>query len=692
MEASREIFWSMGLVGPIIIYIGGAAALAALIIAIYRRIQLWKIGTADNRLDNPGKRIRDFIVLGIIEGLFHKKIFREPYPGIMHFLIFIGAILLFIVTALDVINHYIVHFMVGNVYLGISMAGDIGGVLLLIGAIMAVVRRYIQKPERLNSILDDGVFLILIFAVVITGFFIEGFRMVVATPEGLSQPEFYLHPEWSKWSFVGYSIASLFAGLAEGTRLAWYTGLWWFHSILSLGAIIYICFAFSKATHILVSPVNVFLKSSRPKGALAPINIEEAETFGVGEIKNFTWKQLMDLDACTNCGRCQDRCPAYLTGKPLSPRKVVQDLKTHLLSQSKVLLGAKEAGSENGNAGSESKALINEVILEDELWSCTTCRACQDICPVYVEHIDKIVDMRRNLVLEQAQMPETGEAVLRCIETRGHSCRGTTATRTDWTEGLDVKLLSDDSNVDIAFWVGCSASLEDRNIKVAIAVAKILKAAGVNFAILGTEETCCGEPARRLGNEYLFQLQAMKNIELLKGYNVKKIVATCPHCFNTIKNEYPQFDGCFEVIHHSQLIEELLNQGKLRPALTDNGKVTYHDSCYLGRHNDIYESPRKVVGHVSKSHVIEMERSRNNGFCCGGGGGRFWMEERIGKRISETRVEQIVECGADVVASACPYCLQMFEDAIKAKEVEESLKAMDIAELLAAALEKESTG
>jgi len=691
MEASREIFWSMGLVGPIIIYIGGAAALAALILAIYRRIQVWKIGTADSRLDNPGKRIKDFIVLGIVEGLFHKKIFREPYPGIMHFLIFVGAILLFIVTALDVINHYIVHFMVGNVYLGISMAGDIGGVLLLIGAIMAVVRRYIQKPDRLNSILDDGVFLILIFAVVITGFFIEGFRMIVATPEGLSQPEFYSHPEWSIWSFVGYAIASLFASLAEGTRLAWYTGLWWFHSILSLGAIIYICFAFSKATHILVSPVNVFLKSSRPKGALAPINIEEAETFGVGEIKNFTWKQLMDLDACTNCGRCQDRCPAYLTGKPLSPRKVVQDLKTHLLSQSKALLGSKEASSENGNAGIEAKALINEVILEDELWSCTTCRACQDICPVYVEHIDKIVDMRRNLVLERAQMPETGEAVLRCIETRGHSCRGTTATRTDWTEGLDVKLLSDDSNVDIAFWVGCAASLEDRNIKVAIAVAKILKAAGVNFAILGTEETCCGEPARRLGNEYLFQLQAMKNIELLKGYNIKKIVATCPHCFNTIKNEYPQFDGCFEVVHHSQLIEELLNQGRLKPALVDNGKVTYHDSCYLGRHNDIYESPRKVVGHISKSHVIEMDRSRNNGFCCGGGGGRFWMEERIGKRISETRVEQIVECGANVVASACPYCLQMFEDAIKAKEVEESLKAWDIAELLAAAMEKDVT-
>ena len=571
------------------------------------------------------------------------------------------------------------------------MAVDIGGVFVLIGVIMAAVRRYIQKPERLNTILDDAIVLSLIFVVVVTGFFLEGFRMIAATPEGLSQPEFYSHPEWSMWAFGGYWIAGLFAGLAEGTRIAWYTGLWWFHVALSVGAVIYVCLSFDRLTHILVSPVNVFFRSLRPKGALVPINIEEAETFGVGKIEDFTWKQLLDLDACTDCGRCQDRCPAYLSGKPLSPRKVIQDLKTHLLERSDVLLAAKRANPGNGNGGDAAKAMLGEVITEDELWSCTTCRACMEICPVFVEHIDKIVDMRRNMVLEQASMPETGEAVLRCIETRGHSCRGTTYTRTDWANGLDVKLLSEDANVDLVYFVGCAAALEDRSMKVAIAFAKILKAAGVNFAILGPEETCCGEPARRLGNEYLFQMQAMKNIKVLKGYNVKKIVTACPHCFNTLKNEYPQFDGEFEVIHHTELIADLLKQGKIKPSPLGDGKLTYHDSCYLGRHNDIYNQPRQVLSSISQSKLLEMKQSRRNGFCCGGGGGRYWMEERIGQRISEMRIDQVVETGADVVATACPYCLQMFEDAIKAKEVEESLKALDIAELLAAQLDKGST-
>jgi Fe-S oxidoreductase/nitrate reductase gamma subunit len=684
MEAFREIFWDIAF-GPLILYPLGAAALGVFIYAIYRRCRLWAIGKPDKRWDNLGKRVRDFIVTGIVDGFFHRRFFREPYPGIMHFLIFGGSIVLLVGTALDVIDHYVVHFIYANVYLGLGLAMDIGGVAILVGVIMAVVRRYIQKPERLNTVLDNAVVLTLIFVVVVTGFFIEGFRMLTATPDGLTRPEFYSHPEWSRWSFGGYFIASLFAGLSESTRLAWYLGLWWFHAAVALGAIFYVCLSFDKLTHIIVSPVNVFLRSSRPKGALAPINLEEAETFGVSKIEDFTWKQLLDLDACTDCGRCQDRCPAYLTGKPLSPRKVIQDLKAHLLDRSSALLSAKPATVADGGG---VKALIGEVILEDELWSCTTCRACQEICPVFIEHIDKLVDMRRNLVLEQAKVPETGEAVLRCIETRGHSCRGTTLTRTDWTSGLDIKLLAEEGHVDLVYYVGCAAALEDRSMKIAIATGKILKAAGVSFAILGPEETCCGEPARRLGNEYLFQMQAMKNIELLKKYNTKKIVTTCPHCFNTIKNEYPQFGGEFEVAHHTQFIAELLRQGKIKPASTSDGELTYHDSCYLGRHNDIYKPPRQILTSISKSGLLEMKRARRNGFCCGGGGGRYWMEERIGKRISEERIEDVIGTGAGIVATACPYCLQMFEDAIKAKEVGESLKALDIAELLAAALER----
>jgi Fe-S oxidoreductase/nitrate reductase gamma subunit len=686
LEAFREIFWDISL-GPVILYPLGLGALGIFIWALVNRWHLWRVGKPDNRSDHLAKRFWNYIVLTFSDAVIHRRFLREPYPGIMHYLLFIGGSILLIGTGLDVIDHYVYHFIYGNVYLGLGFALDMGGVLMLVGVILAVIRRYIMKPQRLNTVLDNGVVLILIFIVVFTGYFIEGFRMLAATPDGLAQPVFYSHPEWAQWSFGGYFVAGFFAGLSDAVRINTYLGLWWFHTALALGAIYYVCYSFDNLTHIIVSPINAFFRSSRPKGALSPINIEEAETFGVAKIEDFTWKQLLDLDACTNCGRCQDRCPAWLTQKPLSPRKIIQDLKAHLLERrSDLLASRKTVASPTPTDGGQVKAVPGEVILEDELWACTTCRACQEICPVYIEHIDKIIDMRRNLVLEKATVPETGEAALRCIETRGHSCRGTTLTRVDWTSGLDIKLMSEDSKVDFIYYVGCASSLEERSTKIAIAVGKILKAAGASFAILGTEETCCGEPARRLGNEYLFQMQAMKNIETFKQYNVKKIVTSCPHCFNTLKNEYPQFGGEFEVIHHSQFIADLIKQGKLQPNLLGDGRLTYHDSCYLGRHNNIYDSPRKVLEGISPAKLLEMERTKRNGFCCGGGGGRYWMEERIGKRISEERLEDAINLKADTLATACPYCLQMFEDAIKAKGVEESLKTRDIAELLAAQL------
>lgn len=427
----------------------------------------------------------------------------------------------------------------------------------------------------------------------------------------------------------------------------------------------------------MASPVNSFFSSLRPKGALVPVDLEKVEGYGADRIEHFTWKQLLDLYACTQCGRCQANCPAYLTGKPLNPKKVILDLKEYLLHEGPSLLKNKTSV-----ANPPVRDLINDVITEEVLWECTTCRACQEQCPVLIEHIDKIVDMCRNLVLEQAKVPETAEATLRCIEARGHTCRGTTVDRTEWAKGLGIKFLSEDSQVDLLYWVGCTAALETRNMKVAAAMAKILQNAVINFGILGTEESCCGDPARRMGNEYLFQVQARKNIEILKGYNIKKIVATCPHCFNTIKKEYPQFGGEFEVIHHSQLIAGLIRQGRVRPKALLDQKVTYHDSCYLGRYNNIYEAPRQIVRAVFKGEPLEMERNRRNSFCCGGGGGRFWMPERIGKRINEERTEEVMKTGAKTVITACPYCLQMFEDAIRTKEAQKSLKALDIAEIM----------
>jgi Fe-S oxidoreductase len=451
-------------------------------------------------------------------------------------------------------------------------------------------------------------------------------------------------------------------------------GFFWTHWGFVLFVLVFI--AYSRYLHMVASIFNVFLQSPRPKGALRPIDLETAQTFGVSRITDFTWKQLLDLYSCVIYGQCQEVCPATASGKPLNPKKLIDDLKKHLLEVGPGLLKVEASPANPG------KALVGDVITEDEIWACTTCRACQQVCPVSVEHVDKIIDLRRNLVMEQASIPETAEGALRSIEDRGHPWRGTTLSRMDWAEGLGINTLAEDRDIELLFWVGCTEALENRSVKVAQAVAKLLKLAGIKFAILGAEESCCGEPARRLGNEYLFQTQAGKNIELFNSYNVKRIVTACPHCFNTIKNEYPQFGGKFEVIHHTELIIQLIREGKLKIIKGRGESVTYHDPCYLGRYNDIYQPPRQIIRGIPDITMVEMEHNRERGFCCGGGGGHMWLEERTGRRINELRTEQAIATKAQIVITACPFCLQMFDDGIKAKAAEESLKVMDIAELV----------
>ncbi|NQT05537.1 MAG: (Fe-S)-binding protein, partial [Dehalococcoidia bacterium] len=541
--------------------------------------------------------------------------------------------------------------------------------------LMAMYRRYVQKPDRLDNRREDLIALLLLLVMAVSGFVVEGLRIAATELEA--------SPEWAAWSPGGYLVALGLRGLSQSALLSWHQVIWWLHSILVLGAIIYIALTWNRLWHIIVSPLNVFFRNLEARGALVPIDMEATETFGVDRIQNFTWKHLLDLDACTRCGRCQDSCPAYLSGKPLSPKKVIQDLRGHLLERAPALRkrrSEEEAPEDNGR-------MIGGVVVEDEIWNCTTCYACQEVCPVYVEPMVKLIEMRRNLVMEQATIPETGEGALKCLETRGHPWRGTTLSRTDWAEGLEVKTLADDSDVDLLFWVGCTEALEERSTRVAQAIVGILKTAGVNFGILGAEEVCCGDPARRLGNEYLFQMQAQQNIELLNNYGIKRIVTGCPHCYNTLKNEYPQFGGVFEVLHHTEIINRLIEEGKLPGIKEMSGLVTYHDSCYLGRYNNIYDVPRQVLRRLGGVKLVEMARNLEHGFCCGAGGGHLWLEEqKTGERINEMRTEQALATKAGVIATACPYCLQMFEDGIQTKEAAESVRAMDIAELVMKAL------
>ena len=652
---------------PIIII---AAILFPIIIALFvfgfwRRCWLWMAGQKENRFEKWLTRLMSTLAVAVA----NIRILRwsELYPGLMHLFMFGGVALFVLGKIIRLFSFGGITIPPQSIYLYASLISEIGAVLILIGGGMAVYRRYIRRPSRLDTKPEDTLVFVWAFLLILTGFMIKGFR--IATSE-------VSPPDWAMWSPVGYLVSHAFPTfITEATNeiLVWHRTL--IHAIPAFIFLGYIWVIRSRLQHLLLAPLNVFFRSLKPAGALTPIDLETTETFGVAKIEDFTWKQLLDLDACTRCGRCQDACPAYFSGKALDPKQVIQDLKTHLYEVYPIPLLRKPIESRQD--------MISEAITEEVIWDCTTCRACQQACPIYVEHIDKIVDMRRNLAMERSQFPETVQEALKSLGAREHPWRGTTATRTDWAEGLEVKVLSEDSDIDILYWVGCTAALDDRNMKVSAATAKILQAAGINFGILGAEEGCCGDPARRIGDEYLFQTLCEKNIELLKGYNVKQIVTACPHCFNSLKHEYPQFGGNFEVIHHTQFITDLIGDGKLKLGGLDGNKVVaYHDSCYLGRYNDIYQPPRDILKAIGGIKRVELARSGPTSFCCGGGGGHMWMEEAPEQRVNVRRSEDVIEAKVDIVATACPYCLTMFEDGLKTKEVEESIKAMDLSELV----------
>ncbi len=692
--AGRTDFWNIGYpFAGALVYLVAPIALASIAYALRRRWRFWHTAGADADLGPTGDRWKAFLALVAVGLVAHRQFVRKRdlYPGIMHFAIFWGFSILLIATTIAALEFNAEKYLnwvwpTAHARIPLGFTWDVlGGGLAAVGLLMAVWRRYVIRPGRLNTALDDAVVLGFLFALLISGFLIEGFR--IAATELNPASSFY-DPSVARWSPIGWIVAKTLLGIGIGTGAleTLHATTWWLHAGVFVSAIVYASARFSRLTHMIVSPMNWYYRTLRPRGALKSMgDFETLETFGAKDIIDLPWTQMLSFDACTNCGRCQDACPAWASGKPLSPRALIQGMRGYMEERAPVLLGT-PAGE---TPPEPATSMVHDAIGDDVLWSCLTCAACLDACPVEINHIDSIVDMRRYLTLEEASTPETAMSAMQSIEQRGHPWRGTTLTRTSWMDGLEIPTLAEKPDSEVLFWVGCSGALVQRGVDTTRSMASVLKKAGIDFAVLGDEETCTGDPARRLGNEYLFQVQAETNIATFTQYDVKKIITTCPHCFNTMKNEYPQLSGNYEVIHYTAFVGELLKEGKLKPTEAGIGKigtVTYHDSCYLGRHNGEFGAPREVISAIPGLDFVEMDRNQEKAFCCGAGGGRMWMEEE-GERVNHMRTDQFLETGADTLAVSCPFCIQMFDEGITAKGVEDGKQAVDLITILDQATE-----
>jgi Fe-S oxidoreductase/nitrate reductase gamma subunit len=679
---TREVFGGIPSSLKIAFYVMVSILLVYGAVLFSQRVKNWTRGKPDNRRTtskNVKRRLGDFRA-----GVYMQTLLRDPAAGIMHSLIYFSFLILLAVTTILEINHQIPEswkFLNGNVYMAYSFIGDFAGLCLFVGVMWAIVRRYIQRPYRIRikTKPEHAVILGVFLAITVTGFGTEAWRIAET---GM--------PAFEKWSFVSWPIANL---IKDNSNLAGGHQVWWILHILSFFAFLVIL-PVTMLRHMFTSPLNMYLKDrERPKGAMKPMpNLleTELESFGASTIEDFTWKQLLDLDACTMCGRCTSVCPAHATGKSLDPREIV--LKS---GEVMAATGTPQVSPPLGVVAeiTVSANSLFERVTPEEVWACTSCKACDEICPVNIEILDKILDMRRYLSLMESNFPtELGNAY-RSMENTGNPWGMSQADRGDWAEkfeGIEILDGSSPLEAEYLYWVGCAGSFDDKNKKVTQAMAQLLQRSGISFSILGPSEMCTGDPARRSGNEYIFQMLATQNIETLNGMGVKKIITQCPHCFNTLANEYPQMGGNYEVVHHSQFLEFLIDSGKLDLSNAKlEERVVYHDSCYLGRHNDVYMAPRNVIGSLGGIEIVEASRNGTKGMCCGAGGGRMWMEESTGKQINIERSQELLRTGATKIAVACPFCYIMIDDGVKAQGVEEDqVKVADISMHILDAIER----
>lgn len=640
-----------------------------------RLIGYLRLGKQENRFGHAGRRIRNVLAIA----LGQSKLLREPFAGILHALIFWGFVVLLGAVVESILEGLIpgasLAFL-GPLYAPLTWMQDLFGAFVLAAVLVSLVRRLVAPPKRLDVSGHAKWDAIFVLAMIL---------MVMITMFGQNATRPFVHPDVPHdGRFISNQVTALFTGESAAT---WYVVFFWGHMLTVLGFLNYL--PYSKHLHVIASTFNVYFSNLgiEPKGALKPINLadETLTKYGATDIDDLTWKQLLNGYTCTECGRCTSVCPANTTGKLLNPKKIIVDVRARTLEKAPALA----ARQGNGGTGSDevlSHQLLDNFITEQELFACTTCMACVQECPVMIEHVDTIVDLRRGLVLNESRFPKELNTTFSNLERNftpwgfGHS------TRADWAEGLDIPLMANAPDADVLFWVGCAGAYDARYRKVTQSFAQLMKLAGVKFAILGTEEKCNGDAARRMGNEYLAQTLMQENVATLNKHNVTKIVTTCPHCLQSLGKEYKQFGGNYDVVHHTTFLQELVEKGRLKIAAGKKNAITFHDPCYLGRYNDEYDAPRRLVDAVARERV-EMQRTRDRSFCCGAGGGQMWMEEREGKRVNIERTEEALATGAATIGTGCPFCMTMMTDGVKAKDAAEKAEVKDVAELLLEAVE-----
>jgi Fe-S oxidoreductase len=654
-----------------------AAALTLFGRSALRLIGYLHIGKAENRFDRVGERLG--MVLKIAFG--QTRLLREPLAGLLHFMIFWGFVILLsavLESILEGLAPGSSFAFLGPLYRPLVFLQDLVGLLVVIAVVVSILRRLLAPPKRLQVEGHSKWDAILILGLILT---------VMLTMFGQNATRTILHPSLADGArFISARVALLVAGSDPSAVADWYGVFFWAHMLAVLGFLNYL--PYSKHLHVLTSVPNVYFTDLGPRGALKPINLadETATKFGVTDVEDLSWKQLFNGYTCTECGRCTASCPANTTGKMLNPRKIFVDIRARTMEKAP-LMGVAPDAEDTATQEILGHQLLDNFITEQELWACTTCMACVQECPVMIEHVDAIVEMRRGLVLNESRFPDELKVTFSNLERNFTPWAFSHSSRADWARGLDVPVMSDVRTADVLFWVGCAGSYDARYQKVSRAFVQLMKMAGVNFAILGNEEKCNGDPARRMGNEYLAQTLMADNIATLNNYGVKKIVVTCPHCLQSLGKEYKQFGGEYEVVHHATFLEQLVGEGKLRLRQSAQSKITFHDPCYLGRYNGEYDAPRSLIAAVSGSQPVEMPRSHDRSFCCGAGGGRMWMEEREGKRVNIERTEEALALKPDVIGTGCPFCMTMLTDGVKEKNAGEQVAVKDIAELLLESVE-----